>query len=728
MFEPLLKHPPVTATLLLVSATLAACGGGGGTSAAPAAPAPSGQKPLQLQGEVPLLDSGTVVATAGQKTWSAPISGGRYLLSIAPSDAEVVGLTASGTGSQSRIVLASLLGSGAELQALSGSDGVLDAGESKALKLNTLSTAQYGQLPVTELTAAQLSAARSTVDELEAYQVAAALQLLANNPDRAMPGGFSNTLQLAQSPLLRVAYANSVGKGNDSRYAEAAGQVGDGRLNATQLGGALIGPVSVLSRDPFNGFSVNLNADGTAELLDSLRLHADSLSVDSEGNYTGAFNQTTGRTPATWSVDAEGAIHVVPVGEFYGEFADLIAGRCTPPGGDPAASRNCLARSTLKEITLSIQSGGFGRHLAEVTTRGELRYLTGEAPPPVEESFTEFRQLTLPAGHYRFNASELANRITLLPVYDAANAAEVGGGGNGNAPELNYEQVRFNADGTGSAPRLGATLTWALANGGRDLQVSYSNGHSTVFRKAVRAKPQPYVINGEVQRDTDLDDLGDLFNIFGFGPREFRLLGEHRNSTVNLDFGGLGTFTTAAAFTGFTDATAAGRYNQEGVGREFKDDSSEFGGGRTDGGFVLELFADHTGRQVTPYVCAPGDIDYFSQGCTADYQVIYPPVPSGVPMIFWRVSDTGELVLDQLRFVRADGDTGGRCAVIGSSDGAGRTCIVTARRRLVPLARHGSRLVVQEVRLFTPFAPPVPIEDRKPGYLVRIYDRTPIPN
>ena len=97
-------------------------------------------------------------------------------------------------------------------------------------------------------------------------------------------------------------------------------------------------------------------------------------------------------------------------------------------------------------------------------------------------------------------------------------------------------------------------------------------------------------------------------------------------------------------------------------------------------------------------------------------------------MIFWRVSDTGELVLDQLRFVRADGDTGGRCAVIGSSDGAGRTCIVTARRRLVPLARHGSRLVVQEVRLFTPFAPPVPIEDRKPGYLVRIYDRTPIPN
>ncbi len=710
-----LSHLP--SSICLAALLVAGCGGGGSGSTDTASPEPaSNLRPMQLVGEVPLLMTGTVELIAGNKRWTTALSAGRYRFDARIAETDLLQLVARGDGAQARVVLASAIGTGTQALSQAGADAVLVVEESSALNLTTLSTARYGQLPPEALVAAEFANARSRIDELEAHSVAAALQVLATSPEVAMPGGLDNTLQIAQSATMRSAYADA--QKSEARFAAAASEVGGSNIRPSQLGDAVLGTISILSRQGFPVTSLTLRSDGTADLIESLPRRADGTSTDAQGNFNGTFTRATGRVAATWSEQADGSLRVVPAAAFGSDFINRVAGLCTPSNGDPTTVLECLVRSRLLELNVEFKSGGFGRHLVLVTFNTEQTFLTGENPPPPEQkSGTEFALATLPSGYYRFSNSELAGRNLLLPVY-APSAAATDREFGSPPPALNVEFHRLNADGTGTVSRIGnVSLTWSLAESSRVLQVSYSNGHSASFRKVARAKPQPYRVNGEPLDGGQLEHLQELFNFLGFGAREFLLAGVHRLAPENLDFYTGDIYTSEASLPVFTAANVPGRYQQYGAGSEPDDANSEF---------YFDLFADGSGEQTSVFVCRPEDVNNLP-GCFFPSQVV---TTTSTLRIFWRVDESGRLVMQRRRLFFDANNTPGapNCSPVGSSNGQGEVCKLVDERIETLLSQHGSRVVAQESRNFDRFGGfNEPIDNLRPFFITRFYDKAPLP-
>ena len=169
------------------------------------------QAQLSLRGVVtdgPLAQATVVAAVGAQRFTTTTDAQGRYTLPVTTSlPGEFVTLTATGAGTQSAVVLSSLVGEVSGLAAAAAVDGAVTSEAMRGLMVTHLSSAQAGSmaqdgpLPTSNAT---LLVAGQKLDSLAVLEAAALVKLVVDF-GVALPAGVATTRDLlASAPLLRA--------------------------------------------------------------------------------------------------------------------------------------------------------------------------------------------------------------------------------------------------------------------------------------------------------------------------------------------------------------------------------------------------------------------------------------------------------------------------------------------------------------------------------------------
>lgn len=171
---------------------------------------------MTLQGLVtdsPIANA-AVKADVGSQSFSATAdANGKYSITIKSTQpGDFVTLTATGTGSQSNVVLTSLVGEVGSL-ATAAKDGKVASDQRAALDVTHLSSAQAGliaQAGTAPKTDAELSAALQRVSPQPTLDAAAAVKMLVDGGAAWPGGGVANTRELLNSAAALAAFETTL--------------------------------------------------------------------------------------------------------------------------------------------------------------------------------------------------------------------------------------------------------------------------------------------------------------------------------------------------------------------------------------------------------------------------------------------------------------------------------------------------------------------------------------
>ncbi|MGM9482445.1 Ig-like domain-containing protein [Roseateles sp. NT4] len=233
---------------------------------------------LTLQGQVtdaPVANA-TVKADVGAQSFTATAdANGRYTIAVRSSQpGDFVTLTATGAGTQSKVVLTSLPGEIGGLAA-AAKDGKLAAEQNAALNLTHLSAAQAGliaQAGAQPKTNAELTAALERLGPQTVLDVAATAKLVIDG-GVALPAGVADTRALLNSATALNGLRNSLRRDKAVDF-EAARQatLGDTALNAPPPSPAASGaPVTLI---------YSYGDEAGSQAVRTLTLRADGTGTD----------------------------------------------------------------------------------------------------------------------------------------------------------------------------------------------------------------------------------------------------------------------------------------------------------------------------------------------------------------------------------------------------------------------------------------------------------------
>ncbi len=394
------------------------------------------QAQFALQGVVtdgPIANA-HVQAHVGSQTFSADAdAAGRYSVTVRSSQpGDFVTLSATGVGSQSAVVLTSLVGEVAGL-ASQVVDDKLTADSVPALQVTHLSAAQAGlmaQRGITPASDAELAAASQQLDS-HAVLYAAALVRLVVDGGVALPEGVASTRELLQSAPALAAF-------------EAARRVAD----KAQLEAAW----SATLEDPALMRAPAVPAAGAAPLVlryatgvGGSTFRVPRLTLRADGSATVVYE---GSRPAQWRL--EGATLRVTY-----DTPVVVTGLVDDTRG---SGEQYPAEFVSTELQFSDLGASSGRYvLASMTHVGYTRTLTGPGAGRVDNVSRSLLR--------RHVGGSAPLRTEDFPV-----GARIGGLQSEHPPESTavfsrQDVLRITGAGTGLMERTGATAHWRVVEG-----------------------------------------------------------------------------------------------------------------------------------------------------------------------------------------------------------------------------------------------------------------------
>ena len=394
------------------------------------------QAQFALQGVVtdgPIANA-RVQARVGSQTFSADAdAAGRYSVPVKSSQpGDFVTISASGVGSQSAVVLTSLVGEVAGL-ASQVVDGKLTAEQVPALQVTHLSAAQAGlmaQRGITPAGNAELAAAAQQLDG-NAVLYAAALVRLVVDGGVALPEGVASTRDLLQSALALAGF-EAARRAADKAQLEAAWSAmleDPALMRAPAVPAAGAAPLVLRYANGVGGSTfpvprLTLRADGSATVVSD-----------------------TSR-PAHWRV--EGAALRVTY-----DTPVVVSGLVNDPRGSGEQYAAEFVKTELQFSDLGASSGRYA--LASMTQVGYTRTLAGPSAGRVDSVDRTLLR--------RYESSAAPLRAEDFPV-----GARIAGLQSERSPESGVLRSRqdvllITGSGTGLMERTGATVTWRITDG-----------------------------------------------------------------------------------------------------------------------------------------------------------------------------------------------------------------------------------------------------------------------
>lgn len=412
---------------------------------------------LVLRGRVtdgPIADAG-VSATVDGRTFTATADAdGHYSLEIIGTGDGMVTLAAAGTGKQSTVRFASVLGDFDRVLAEAGSDGELTRDENNQVQVTNLSTAQSllleranGGQPVTDDEA--LVMARESLDNGELLTMAAAIKLSVDG-GYPLPAGTPDTLALISDPEALLAFLGAVDADDPAALGEA--------INAVAADPEVTVPSTAQDLAGTYTLAYNLGLPGT---IDTGYIQGERLTLDADGGGSWVTAVPNGDPALEWSFDpATGRAVATPLHPTV---------MVSYPVVDGLGQIRQFTSTTRIEVARLFE--GAGRDTLAITRTTTFSY----PDHPQLEGGTQVSTNTNlgirdDGGIVPFTAGELAGSTRSMWISGVPYA---------NSNYTGAETFDFASGGTGTRGD-GQPFSWSIDGLGR-LAVAYPDGTTSVY-------------------------------------------------------------------------------------------------------------------------------------------------------------------------------------------------------------------------------------------------------
>ena len=378
---------------------------------------------------------------------------------IAPAESDMVTIGVRGTGARAVLGVESIAGSVARLLAKGGGDGTVDATDTPALIVSSVSSAvailardaNGGPISDDDTLDDRIGA----VDSALMIDTATIIDLYDSGTATLLPAGLGDTVTALAMPDVRSALITAFSV----------------LLTPEDFDGRIVTLLELL-RQPFDAGNLppRISAMSTGQLGRNLALDAQffvaSAATFAQGDVAG---------DALWSIDGQGRLLLAPtpqpvIAELFSFVEDPL---------NPGNFIQVREIQILEDIVVDrLFDGEFADH---VFVQRTIRRTFPDDPLIPESVFAApaDRNAVVAAFEnakpFPFSEASLVATSLVTDIYHRDNDAQQG---NATSPR-GRDTLDFNSDGTGSTRRRGLAFTWSV--GGGDLQIIFSNNDVNEF-------------------------------------------------------------------------------------------------------------------------------------------------------------------------------------------------------------------------------------------------------